>query len=390
MRKQAWTVEAAQMEATGPSLSRFGLSHTYARMTGAPVVPVPGPGYVRAGGPATIGSHRNSLQRSDYDLPDDRFARYLNISQQNLIDVIESAALPLSVDGVVVVRPLGSLTYARDVQGLDWDLVRDLDIWVLMTGRSIAGKSWLGLHRKLQDLTYQAFQERGLWVHQSEATGNVYLRDESGLRRMIELKIADLNWLKTGLIVSHRRRSHLLHRPRPAHFDSPRLEWASYTPHENYFVSHAGSDLFRSHITSIREVEMHYGRMHTYAENLAEGFRALSPSHLVGALNQRRLFFRYTRKALKKELMLKVMLGDEPGRRQTVELLQQMKTGQPMVESSSSRYEFIGERVAALRQLQQSFAAVSHAEVQGNRVHGVPVQRTRIPEQVEAHEKSTV
>ena len=90
MRKQVWTVEAAQMEATGPSLSRFGLSHAYARMTGAPVVPVPGPGYVRAGGPATIGSHRNSLQRSDYALPNDRFARYLDTPQQNVIDVIET------------------------------------------------------------------------------------------------------------------------------------------------------------------------------------------------------------------------------------------------------------------------------------------------------------
>ena len=364
------------MSATSPvSLSRFGVSHAYTRMTGSSVVPVPGRAFIRANRPATITAHHNSLQRSDYDLPNDRFARYLDATQQNMIDLIEAAARSLSVDDVCVVRPIGSLSYARDENGLDWDLVRDLDIWVFLTGSSIAGRPWLWLHRELQNRVFSAMQERGLWVHQSEVTGNVYLRDESRSSRLIELKIADTNWLRTGLRLAHRRRSHLLHRPRPAHFDSPRLEWAGYTPHENYFSSPEGERVFRSQITGIREAEMRYGTMHTYAENLAEGFRALSPTHLAGALNQRRLFFRYTRKALKKELMLTTMLGDEERRLGTVELLQQMLTGKPMVDSSGSRHRFLSERVAALHHLQKAYHQLGRSEPESRSATAVPTQR---------------
>ena len=120
---------------------------------------------------------------------------------------------------------------------------------------------------------------------------------------------------------------------------------------------------------------MRYGTMHTYAENLAEGFRALSPTHLAGALNQRRLFFRYTRKALKKELMLRVMLGDEELRLSTVELLQQMVTGKPMVDSSGSRHRFLSERVAALHQLQEAYHQLGRSEPVSSSAMAVPTQR---------------
>ena len=336
-----------QSQETLGGFSRALLRH---RLRGTTVVPVPSPDWARQdSGPQP--PHRNWLTRADYQLPNERFARYLNVPEHNLIDLVEQATLPLTRDQVVVVRPIGSISYARDHNGLDWDLVRDLDIWVYLSHRSLAGRHWRQLHRELQHRCYQEMKKHGLWVHQSPQTGNIFLKSETGRPRMVEVKVADLAWLAAGLRHAHRRRSHLFHTPRAAHFDSPRLEWAGYLPYENYFPSSAGEQMFAAAVGSLTIAQSKYGLLHTFGENLAEAHRNLSPARTVRAIAQRRWFFRTGRKSLKKELMLATLLGDEGRRSEAVQGLQVMTTGVPMVDSRTGRREFLAARASAVQRL---------------------------------------
>ncbi len=336
-----------QPQETLGGFSRALLQH---RLRGTTVVPVPSPDWARQdSGPQP--PHHNWLTRADYRLPNERFARYLDIPEQNLIDLVEQAALPLTRDQVVVVRPIGSISYARDHNGLDWDLVRDLDIWVYLSHRSLAGRHWRQLHCELQDRCYQEMKRSGLWVQQSSDTGNIFLKSETGRPRMVEVKVADVAWLAAGLRHAHRRRSHLFHTPRAAHFDSPRLEWAGYLPYENYFPSAAGEQTFAAAVGSLTSAQTNYGLLHTFGENVAEAYRNLAPARTARAIAQRRWFFRTGRKALKKELMLATLLGDETRRSEAVRGLQAMTTGIPMVDSRTGRREFLAARASSVQRL---------------------------------------
>ena len=338
------------LEQSPVTLRRFSRALLQKRLSGSSVVPVPSLDWARRSSPR-LPPHDNWLTRTDYRLPNDQFARYLNVPDQNLIDLVEQAALPLTSDQVVVVRPIGSISYARDNDGVDWDLVRDIDIWIYVSSETIAGRHWRQLHHELQDRCYLTLKQQGLWVHQSSATGNIFLKSEGHRPRLLELKLADMDWLSAGLRHAHRRRSHLFHTPRAAHFDSPRLEWAGYVPYENYFPSAAGEEVFASKIGSIGTAETSYGLLHTFGENLAEAYRALAPAQTVRAMTQRRWFFRAGRKSLKKELMLSTLLGDESRRSAALRGLQTMKTGTPMVDSRVTRSEYLTERASAVERL---------------------------------------
>ncbi|MCH9719266.1 MAG: hypothetical protein K0U60_05290 [Actinomycetia bacterium] len=331
-------------------LGGFSRALLQQRLRGTTVVPVPSPDWARQdSGPQP--PHYNWLIRADYQLPNERFARYLDVPEHNLIDLVEQAALPLTRDQVVVVRPIGSISYARDHNGLDWDLVRDLDIWVYLSHRSLAGRHWRQLHRELQDRCYRTMKQHGLWVQQSSDTGNTFLKSETGRPRMVEVKVADVAWLTAGLRHAHRRRSHLFHTPRAAHFDSPRLEWAGYLPYENYFPSAAGEQTFAAAVGSLTIAQTNYGLLHAFGENLAEAYRNLAPARTVRAIAQRRWFFRTGRKALKKELMLATLLGDETRHSEAVRGLHAMTTGIPMVDSRTGRREFLAARASAVQRL---------------------------------------
>ena len=336
-----------QSQETIGGFSRALLKH---RVRGTTVVPVPSSDWARQDS-GVQPPHHNWLTRADYQLPNERFARYLDVIESNLVDLVEQAALPLTRDQVVVVRPIGSISYARDQNGLDWDLVRDLDIWVYLSHRSLAGRHWRQLHRELQDRCYQTMKQQGLWVQQSPQTGNIFLKSETGRPRMVELKVADVAWLAAGLRHAHRRRSHLFHTPRAAHFDSPRLEWAGYLPYENYFPSAAGEQTFAAAVGSLTIAQARYGLLHAFGENLAEAYRNLAPARTVRAIAQRRWFFRTGRKALKKELMLATLLADGSRRLEAVRGLQAMTTGIPMVDSRTGRREFLAARASAIQRL---------------------------------------
>lgn len=334
-------------------LLRYSVEHTRLRVGDRPVVEVPDleAWHLSPDAPPASRTHRNWLQRDDFTLPNDRFSRYLDTPEVNLLDVVESAACRLAPDGQVVVRPIGSLAYARTDRLLQWPVVRDLDLWVYVTTTTLTQGDWLDLHRQLQGHVWDVLQERRVLAHRSRRTGYVYLREFNGRTRMIELKLADVGWLHTGLHQAHRRCPKLLRTPIPAHFETPRLEWAGYTPYENYFPSHESESAFAAALRSITDPELDYGLHYTYAENLAEAYRVLTPQRLAQAAARPRMFFRYSRKIWKKTLMLAVMRGDEAAWSAAVQGLAHLQSGRDVAFAHSTRTDYLAALVLQLQRL---------------------------------------
>ena len=104
-------------------------AHTRWRITGAAVPPaVIGPGSL-----PDRSHHHNSLPRSAFDLPADRFG-----APVNLIDAVATALRQATGQPHSVVSPVGSLVYARDPE-LRWDVVHDADIWCYVPRAGLAG-----------------------------------------------------------------------------------------------------------------------------------------------------------------------------------------------------------------------------------------------------------
>lgn len=333
----------------------YAADHFGKRLRHRPVAQIPrqrGPdaGAPRAPVKANHG-HLNWVPEDGYALPADRFNRSLGADQANVVELVRQAALAIAVDQVAVVRPVGSLTYARTAEDLHWDLVRDLDLWVYVSKDTVARDGWLRLHQRLQTSVYETARSAGVWVSQSQRTGYVYLHEESGQRRMIELKIADLDWLETGLWLSHRRRPYLTRGPQPAHFDQPRVEWAGYTPFENYFPTPAAAQPFDGLVRRIRPRDIAYAAAHVHAENLAEAMSALTPTKMAAAAASRRHFFRYSRRVVKKQLMLAVLHGQACDRDWAVEQLLLLRSGDGVAHSRSTRVCYVAARAADLSRL---------------------------------------
>ena len=342
------------------SLTRYSIEHTRLRVTNAPVLPVPGATALGPvpGRPSTnLHPHRNWLPRAAFELPPERFSRYLDAPVPNLVDLVTTAARRVAADDIIIVRPIGSLAYARtthDTLNTSWDVVRDLDIWVFLSSETIATAQWATLHQELLTHLHDVFTEHRVWSSRSDRTGYVYLRDQDANRRMVELKIADVAWLRQGLRRAHLRRANLLRTPRPAHFAEPRLEWAAHTPHENYFPTPAADGIFQDAITSIPRSEASYGQQHCFAENLAEAYRVLTPARLARATASQRHFYRYVRKVLKKQLLLAVMLGNERARSLAAsELTMLSGPGSPGTDREF-RDAFLRSSVATLTQLRRT------------------------------------
>ncbi len=292
----------------------FGREHLWSRVRARPVVPVPPTPDDVADWPdrrAPVQPHRNWLPRTAFQLPGGQFSRYRDMPEANLVDVIEEAVRRLTVDGVSVVRPLGSIAYARRSRVLDWSVVRDLDIWVYVSRATLATGEWGELHSVLQRNVHDVLVERGVFADLSSRTGYVYLRDDSCRRRMIELKLAELGWLNDGLVAAAGRNPTLVRPGRPAHATVPRIEWSGYVPHENHYASAPGSEPFRRVVRSMSRGAVVFAQHHAHAENLAEGLRVLGPSRLRQALGDERKLRRYLHKVSKKQMMLGVLLRDD-------------------------------------------------------------------------------
>jgi hypothetical protein len=295
--------------------------------------------------------HRNWLAEHDFLLPNERFSRYLDTPSVNLLDVLQTAAQRLTNDGIVVIRPIGSCAYARIDGQLQWDLVRDLDIWIYVSPSTLEQGEWRQLHADMQQRVWEVLRERRVLSHRSRRTGYVYLREFDGRLRMVELKLADLSWLKAGLLRAHHRSPRLLRGPTAAHFEEPRLEWAGYTPYENYFPARAAEGAWQQNLDDITSAQALYGLHHTYAENLAEAYRVLTPVRLARATTNARLFFRYSRKVVKKLLMLAVMRGDEVERQARVAQLLDLQSGRDYAFSAQTRRSYLSGLVADLEEL---------------------------------------
>jgi len=316
--------------------------HSRLRLTKSSVIDIPAVSDFRESAPL---QHTNWMPKQGFDLSP-RFSRYLDFPRVNLIDAVTDAAQRLALDTEVLVRPIGSLSYSYDPAAptgecVTWDLVRDIDIWVYLSDASIGQAPWRALHDDMLVQLRSVLEERQVWVDRSERTGYLYLRDESGHRRLIEVKLARFDWLRDGLTVAHRRQTHLFRGPRPAHFDSPRREWAAHTPHENYYGTPAGYRRLAEQLAFIPASLLLRGLHYTYGENLAEAYRALTPYRLLRAGYDRRLFFRYARKVRKKQLMLAVLQGDHAQRMRYRSELLALQTGEGVAFEARLRQRYM-------------------------------------------------
>jgi hypothetical protein len=339
---------------SGRALASFSLEHTGLRLTRRPVMGTPEKmqSVIRPSSPAaTLPAHRNWLPRAAYSLASQSFAGASGSAAHNLIDLVAQAARRVVVDDVVVVRPIGSFTYARSAGVLNWDLVRDLDVWVFVSAETIASDGWRELHTRLQRHVFEVLAENRIATDLSDRTGYVHLNGPDGKRRMVELKIADLGWLREGIQYAHLRRANLPRWPRPAHFDVPRLEWAAYTPHENYFAIPEAEQAFVDAVTSIGETDALYCLRQAYAENLAEAFRVLTPRRIFRAVRSQRLFAHDVSKVLKKQLVLAVMLGNETARRNIVTELEKTMDRDAPSPDFRARGQYLAECARNLQML---------------------------------------
>lgn len=278
----------------------YSLAHTGWRVTGA-AVPLDVTGGARL--PERL-EHRNTSPRSAFDLPARRFG-----APVNLIDAVATALRRATGQPHSVVSPVGSLVYARDPE-LRWDVVHDADIWCYVPGSALAGRSLRRRHDDVQRVLYDVLSDAGVHVRQTPRTRYVMLGDAvDGRDRMVELKVADLAWLRRGLERIHLRACGVRARRSPAYAIRPRLEWAAYSAFENHYATADAG--FEQIIAEIPPSDALRGVRFVYHENLAAGMRRFGPAHVIESLASEARLARDRRGVLKKLLMLSVVRRDE-------------------------------------------------------------------------------
>ncbi len=281
---------------------RYSWDHLRLRARGAPV-----PLYLdRIAIPQGPLVHRNSLPRSAFDLPAQRFG-----AAANLIDCVEAAVTRLTGQPQSIISPVGSVVYARRDGGVLWPLVHDVDVWCHAPAGALRGRSLHAWHVALQQEVHRQFQERGVrsrltWPHRY-----VTLVDADGSVRMVELKIAHSEWLTEGLAFVHQRFCGLRARRGRAYSLRPRLEWASYSAFENHYTSEAAEQPFRESIADVPPQAALRALQFIYHENLAAAMRRLGPAHVLESRFSQRRLARNRVGVLKKILMLAVLRRDE-------------------------------------------------------------------------------
>lgn len=309
---------------------RYAAAHTRWRITGAAVpLAVIGPGSL-----PDRSYHHNSLPRSAFDLPADRFG-----APVNLIDAVATALRQATGQPHSVVSPVGSLVYARDPE-LRWDVVHDADIWCYVPRAGLAGRSLRRRHDDVQRALFDVLAAAGVHVRQTPRTRYVMLRDAVDQRdRMVELKVADLDWLRQGLNRIHLRACGVRARRSPAYAIKPRLEWAAYSAFENHYATaDAGFDQI---VAELDPAAVLRGVRFVYHENLAAALRRFGPAHVAESLVSDRRLARNRRGVLKKLLMLSVVRRDELMR---TDVLRQLRE-----PASADREVQVSDLVAALR-----------------------------------------
>jgi hypothetical protein len=295
---------------------RYAATHTRWRMTGA-AVPFQVVGPVSL--PPRI-QHLNSLPRSAFDLPADRFGAPIN-----LIDAVATAVSRATGQPHSVISPVGSLVYARDPH-LQWDVVHDADIWCYVPRAALAARSLRRRHDDVQRALFDVLAAAGVHVRQTPRTGYVMVGDAVDRReRMVELKVADLDWLRQGLDRIHLRACGVRARRSPAYAIKPRLEWAAYSAFENHYATVASG--FDQIIASLDPADVLRGVRFVYHENLAAAMRRFGPAHVAESLVSDRRLARDRRGVLKKLLMLSVVRRDDVMRIEVLRQLRQPATG---------------------------------------------------------------
>ncbi len=321
---------------------RYAARHTRLRMAGASV-PLRVDGEARL---PTALAHRNTLPRSAFELPADRFA-----AAANLIDCVADALASATGQSISVVSPVGSIVYARREQCLVWDSVHDVDIWCYVPGTTLRGKSLHRWHTTLQVEVFEELRRRGVRVELTRPNRYVNLIDQRGRRRMIELKVAHMDWLGEGLERIHRRYCGVRARRGRAYSMRPRLEWAAYSAFENHYASGDAQGTFDALIAALAPERALEGLRFVYHENLAAAWRRFGPAHIAESRMSNARFMRDKRGVLKKLLMLSVMRRDTSQQQQILNELVAPPT------THTDRRAEVRRLVAALTQLQAVDAA---------------------------------
>lgn len=300
---------------------RYSWDHTVMRARNSPV-PLT---YREPALPTGPLAHRNTLPREAFDLPADRFG-----VDSNLIDCLASALDRLTGQPEHVISPVGSIVYARRDGDLLWDLVHDADVWCYVPGWALAGRSLQQWHVALQVELHRELVARGVRTRLTWRNRYVNLVDLDGRLRMIELKIAQQEWLTEGLARIHHRFCGVRARRGWAYSLRPRLEWAAYSAFENHYPSPAAEQSFADTIASLDPRDVMRGLRFVYHENLASALRRFGPAHVMESQVNRRRAVRNRRGVLKKLLMLSVMRRDEDLRRRVLQQLQALAGGAPL------------------------------------------------------------
>lgn len=266
--------------------------------------------------------HRNELPVSAFDLPAERFG-----VAANLIECVTAAVATMTGRPEAVVSPVGSVVYARRAGALLWDLVHDIDVWCYLPGEALGNADLHTWHVSLQKSLHAQFRSRGVRSRLTWPNRYVTLIDDAGRSRMVELKIAHLEWLATGLEVVHHRFCGLRARRGRAYSLKPRLEWAAYSAFENHYPSPAATEAFRHTIAAVPPQRAMTGLQFMYHENLAGAMRRFGPAHVVEARASDARLQRHRHGVLKKILMLSVMRRDEKLRQSTIAALESSPSG---------------------------------------------------------------
>lgn len=311
-------------------------------------------------GEERIGSHRNTLARSHFGLDRKRFGQpdgapgsawghgtVAASMAPNLVDIVESAVINLSDDGICVTRPVGSLAYLADGGEPDWPLVRDFDVWCYVSPQTMASMPIARLHGIAMRESYHAFARAGITTSINPRSDFVYLYDRHGPARLFEIKLASTDWLHTRL--AHCRMNFTMRfERRPAHALNPRKDWSVYAPFENHYATAAAEPVFAAAIGRLTRGDVCATTVRAYRNNLSQALSRFGLTIVTQAIRDPRHFAWLRTKTLKVAVFLH-HLRREPDR---------LEAAHSCLRVDAGSFESPRQRVAELEGLLDNLLAM--------------------------------
>jgi hypothetical protein len=296
------------------------------------------------------GKHRNTLRRQDFTLPAERFAAGRGAADVNLIDTLEKALAERVGNHVWVIRPSGSVVYARRDGEVLWDLISDIDLWCFVAGDMFSRRSKTTFLHDLREGLARFLAEARIRTT-FDARRDLYLLDRRGKGYLVDVKLAELGWLTEGIAGLDRGSITLGKRRREPYVALPKEEWAVYRFFENHFPSEAAREIFRKAVQCETMKERRHMVEYVYLDNYVEALRAMKLTRVLKAILLRRKFEKYVSLILKKILFLGHLRRDAALRERALVELERTPVPDGPGRSMASRIRYLRLMIDLLEDL---------------------------------------